>query len=202
MLYGQFHTVVGCAIVLAVLPSCGSGPNERPANSGSGIECTTKWEGEISVADELSVRACLTSNACSKLLTGPHYFNADHDPNDNPDCNSCGGGVHDQFFLPGAPDATSVVVSWWNVPDSSVTPTALHLLATIGYSPRTSEMLGDATRPSLTVQADTGEMLVDSVAQQPLVGKVVPGDPGGTEPPVTCKVASLNLDGSARSDPL
>lgn len=178
---------------LVLLAGCG-GPDDSSPHT-SEVVCATHWEGEIPVASVLSIRACLTASDCSAVLTAEHY-------SWTPNCNGnpCGGGVADVISVPEPSGAATVEARWWDVQMPPVTVTSLGLQVDIVYTTRASDLLSDADRSSLTVQAGTGEMLVDSVAQQPFEKVVRRGD-AGTGPPETCNNAWLNLDGTPGDSP-
>jgi len=198
MLSSQAIGVLGIGIALAALPSCAN-PDE--AGTWNDVVCHTYWSGEIPATSTLSVRACLTASACSEGLIGDHYVENAQNPAVNPDCGHCGAGVGGQFVFPGSPDAVTIMASWRDLQHTPTPVTSVEFVLELDYSSRTSSLLTHADRPSLTVQAGTDEMLVDSVALQPFVVDKVPTDPDGEEPPVTCNNAWLNLDGSAQPSP-
>jgi hypothetical protein len=184
----------------------GCGGAEEPTSRRQLVMCRTEWVGEMPAASGLSLRACLSETICSDIIAGERYGDL-YDPELNPNCpseNGCGNFVGG--FVPTPSLGSSELVEfrshWWDVVDgqSSVGGDSLALVFELWYPAWVSQMLDERDRATLSVQADSGEMLVDATSLEPYATVTVrPSDSSAAS--VTCRGAWLNLDGSLRSDP-
>lgn len=195
----NFHWTFGSIIASAVLGGCGgaedAGSNERA------LRCRTEWRGEMPSASALSLRTCLSDTICSDMVTGDRYGDLS-DPELNPDCasqNGCGNTLGGFVPTPslGSSELVEFRAHWWDTTDgqrSSGGP-SFEFVLQLNYPPWVSDTLGESSRGTLWVQADSGEVLVDAESLEPYVTVI---DPQSS--PATCRGAWLNLDGSLRSE--
>ncbi len=166
---------------------CGGSTPEK-GDSNPELQCDTAWFGELPAQSaSLIIRACLKDDVCTHDMVLPL-----EDDWSRPGCvddNVCERHVAD--------DSGALQADVYSGVSMGVSDPVVALAVRLHYDPELAATFAPGDRPTLTIQAKDGSMMVDSAAVDDYQTVAVPPE----DPVAMCRNAYLNLDGSSQPDP-